>query len=85
MKKKIENTHTFQLLILYFSNNFDIFDYVGKLPEQHITVWLFSNSNLGDILFLLFNEARISEWNVGKSLCSFGQQCHSLIQMKAVP
>jgi hypothetical protein len=46
------------------SNNFDIYDYVGKLSEQHFSVWFFSNP--GDtILFLLkFNEARISEWNI---------------------
>ena len=50
------------MLILYFSNNFDTFDYVGKLPEQQFIVWLFSNP--GDkILFLLkFNEARILEY-----------------------
>ena len=51
------------MLIWYFSNNLDIYDYVGKLPYQNFSVWLFSNK--GDtILFLLkFNEARISEWN----------------------
>ena len=54
------------MLMWYFSNNLDIYDYVGKLPKQHFSVWLFSNP--GDkILFMLkFNEARISEWNVGK-------------------
>ena len=50
---------------LVFFNNLDInyYDYVGKLPEQHFSVWLFSNP--GDkISFLLkFNEARISECN----------------------
>ena len=52
------------MLIWYFSNNLDINDYVGKLPEQHFSVGLFSNP--GDkILFLLkFTEARISEWNL---------------------
>ena len=47
-----------------FFNYLDIYDYVGKLPEQHFSVWLFSNP--GDkILFLLkFYEARILEWNV---------------------
>ena len=52
------------MLIWYFSNNLDIYDYVGKLPKQHFSVQLFSNP--GDkILFLLkFNEARISEWNL---------------------
>ena len=54
------------MLIWYFSNNFDIHDYVGKLPKQHCSEWLFSNP--GDkILFLLkFYEARISEWNITK-------------------
>ena len=53
------------MLIWYFSNNLDIYDYVGKLSEQHFSVWMFSNP--GDkILFLLkFDEARISEWNLG--------------------
>ena len=52
------------MLFWYFSNNLDIYDYVGKLLEQHFRVWLFSNPG-GKILFLLeFNEARISEWNV---------------------
>ena len=55
-----------QMFIWYFSNNLDINDYVGKLLEQHFSVWLFSNP--GDkILFLLkFNEAMISEWNITK-------------------
>jgi hypothetical protein len=59
------------MLIWYFSNNLDIYDYVGKLPEQHFSVWLFSNP--GDkILFLLkFNEARISEWNINTNLLGF--------------
>ena len=54
------------MLIWYFSNNIDKYDHVGKMPEQHFSVWLFFNP--GDtILFLLkFNEARISEWNIGK-------------------
>ena len=52
------------MLIWYFSNNHDIYDYVGKLPEQHFSVWLFSNPG-DNILFLWkFNEARISEWNI---------------------
>ena len=53
-----------QMFIWYFSNNLDIYHNVGKLGEQHFSVWLFSRP--GDkILFLLkFNEARISEWNV---------------------
>ena len=52
------------MLIWYFSNNLDIYDYVGKLPEEYFSLLLFSNP--GDkILFLMkFNEARISEWNV---------------------
>ena len=42
-------------------------EYVGKLPEQHFSVWLFSNP--GDqILFLLkLSEARASEWNLSTS------------------
>ena len=36
------------------------------MPEQHFNVWLFSNPG-DNILFLLeFNEARISEWNIGQ-------------------
>ena len=54
------------MLIWYFSNNLYIWYYVGKLPEQHFSVWLFSNPG-DNILFLLkFNEARISEWNLDK-------------------
>ena len=53
-----------KILILYFSNNLDKYDYVGKLPEQHFSVWLFFNPG-DNILFLLkFNEARISKWNI---------------------
>ena len=46
---------------------------VGKLPKQHLSVWLFSNP--GDkILFLLkFNEARILEWNLRKKESCFGR------------
>ena len=49
---------------LVFFNDIDIYNYVGKLPEHHFSVWLFSNP--GDkILFLLkFNEAGISEWKL---------------------
>ena len=44
------------------------YDYVAKLPEQHFSVWLFSNPG-DNILFLLkFNEARISEWNIYQTL-----------------
>ena len=52
------------MLIWYFSNNLDICYFVGKMPEEYFSVWLFSKP--GDkILFMLkFNEARISEWNV---------------------
>ena len=62
----LENNHTLKCLSGIFSNDLDIFDYVGNLPEQHFSVWLFSNP--GDrILFLLkFNEARITEWKVSK-------------------
>ena len=31
------------MLTCYFSNNLDIYDYVRKLPEQHFSVWLYSN------------------------------------------
>ena len=56
------------MLIWYFSNNLDIHDYVGKLPEQHFSVWLFSNPR-DKILFLLkFNEAMISEWNIDNKI-----------------
>ena len=49
---------------LVFFNNLDKYDYVGKLPEQHFSVWMFSNPG-DNILFLLkFNKARISEWNI---------------------
>ena len=52
------------MLIWYISNNLDIHDYVGKLPEQHFSEWLFSNPG-DNILFLLkFIEARISEWDL---------------------
>ena len=40
------------MLIWYFSNNLDIYDYVGILPEQLFSVWLFSNAG-DNILFLL--------------------------------
>ena len=57
-----------QMLIWYFSNYLDIYDYVGELPKQHFSVWLLSNP--GDkILFLLkFYEARVSEWNIYNNL-----------------
>ena len=62
------------MLTWYFSNKLDIYDYVGKIPEQHFSVWLFSNQ--GDqILFLLkFNGARISEWNLNKLLMFLRRQ-----------
>ena len=53
-----------QMLIWYFSNNLDIYDYAGKLPEQHFSVWLFSNQGDKILLLLKFNEVRISEWNI---------------------
>ena len=52
------------MLILYFSNNLDIYYYVGKLSEQHFSVWLYSNSGDKNLFLLKFNEARISEWNL---------------------
>ena len=56
------------MLIWYFSNNLDKYDYVGKLPEQLFSVWLFSNPGDNILLMLKFNEARISEWNLYKSV-----------------
>ena len=59
------------MLVWYFFNNLDIYDYVGKLPEQQFSVWLFSNPG-DNILFLLkIIEARISEWNIYKSVSPF--------------
>ena len=60
------------MLIWYFSNNLDLYDYIGKLPEQNFSVWLFFNP--GDkLLFLMkFYEARISEWNIQKYLVLIG-------------
>ena len=52
------------MLIWYFSNNLDIYDYVGKLPEQHFSVWFFSNPGDKMLFLLKFNEARISECNL---------------------
>ena len=58
-----KNNHTFKWLYGIFPAILT-HDYVGKLPEQHFSVWLFSNPG-DNILFLLkFNEARISEWNI---------------------
>ena len=45
---------------LVCSNNLDIYDYVGKLPEQHFSVWLFSNPGDKMLFLLKFNEVRIS-------------------------
>ena len=58
-----ENKHTFNV-DLAFSNNLDVYDYVGKLPAQHFSVWLFSNPGNNIFLLLKFYEARISEWNI---------------------
>ena len=54
------------MLIRYFYNNLDIYDHIGKLPEQQFSVWLFFKP--GDTIFdlLKLNEARISEWNMYK-------------------
>ena len=41
------------MLISYFSNDICIYYYVGKLPEQHFSVWLFSNPG-GKILVLSY-------------------------------
>ena len=37
------STRFTQMLIWYFSNNLVIYNYVGKLPEQHFSAWVFSN------------------------------------------
>ena len=51
--------------IWYFANNLDIYDYVEKFPEQHFSVWLFSNPGDKSLFLLKFNVARIrSEWSV---------------------
>ena len=34
------------------------------VPEQHFSVWFFSNPGDNIIFWLKFNEARISEWNL---------------------
>ena len=60
---KLEKKPYIQMLIWYFSNNHDIYDYVGKMSEQHFSVWLFSNPGDKTLFLLKFNEARISEWN----------------------
>ena len=52
------------MLIWYFSNNLDIYYYVGKLPQQHFSVWLFWNPGDKILSLLKFDEARISEWNL---------------------
>ena len=52
------------MLIWYFFNNLDIYYYIGKLLEQHFSVWLFSNPGDKILFSLKFNEARISEWNI---------------------
>ena len=49
-----------------FSNKLDIYNYVGKLPEKHFSVWLFSHPGDNILFFLKFNEARILEWNLPK-------------------
>ena len=55
------------MLIWYFSNNLDTYDYVGKLPEQCFSVWLFFHPGDKILVLLKLNEARISEWNLTKS------------------
>ena len=52
------------MFIWYFSNTLHIFDYIGKLSEQHISVWLFSNPGDNICFLLKFIEARISKWNL---------------------
>ena len=52
------------MLMWYFSNNLDIYECVGKLAEQHFTVWLFYNQEDKNVFLLKFNEARISEYTL---------------------
>ena len=52
------------MLIWYFFNNMDVNDCVGKLPEQHFSVWLLSNPGHNVLFLLKLIEARISEWNI---------------------
>ena len=52
------------MLTWYFSNKLDIYDFVGKMPEQHFSVWLFSNPGDNMLFLLKFNGARISEWHL---------------------
>ena len=61
------------MLIWYFSYNLDIYDYVEKLPEEHFSVWLFSDPR-DKILFLLkLNEA------CDKFRVSLGVQIHVVV------
>ena len=59
-----------QIWIWYFPNIFDIYDYVGKLPWEHFNLWLLSNPGEIFLFFMKFNEARISEWNLGNIIIS---------------
>ena len=66
------------MVICNISNHLDIYDYVGKLPEQHFSVWLFSNPGDKIVFLLKFYEARISEWNlfqVPPAQREFGFKC----------
>ena len=40
-----------KILVQHCSNKPDIYNYVGKLPEQHFNVWVFSN--LGEKILTL--------------------------------
>ena len=73
------------MFIWYFSNNLDICEYVGKLPEQHFSVLLFSNP--GDkISFLLkFYEARISEWNLMEAFQNFKKRSKFILFFQNCP
>ena len=63
LSPRFGNTQTFKYWFSIFPTILT-YDYVGKLPEQHFSVWLFLNPG-NKILFLLkFIEARISEWSV---------------------
>ena len=73
------------MLIWYCFNNPDIYYCVGKLPEQHFSVWLFSNPGDKTIFLLEFNEARISEWHVNDlTLNSLRTICDSTLLVAKV-
>ena len=57
------------MLIWCFFDDLEIYDYVGKLPKQHFSLFLFSNPGNKILLLWKFNKARISEWNIAILEC----------------